>query len=60
MGGCFGSVRPVKVYRHDGSARHGRLLNVGKQGAANKLAACSFGWCWFVLREKYCWLVVGG
>jgi hypothetical protein len=18
------------------------------------------GWCWFVLREKYCWLVVGG
>jgi hypothetical protein len=17
------------------------------------------GWCWFVLREKYCWLVVG-
>jgi hypothetical protein len=18
------------------------------------------GWCWFVLREKYCWLVSGG
>jgi hypothetical protein len=18
------------------------------------------GWCWFVLREKYCWLVGGG
>jgi hypothetical protein len=18
------------------------------------------GWCWFVLREKYCWLVAGG
>jgi hypothetical protein len=18
------------------------------------------GWCWFVLRENYCWLVVGG
>jgi hypothetical protein len=18
------------------------------------------GWCWLVLREKYCWLVVGG
>jgi hypothetical protein len=17
-------------------------------------------WCWFILREKYCWLVVGG
>jgi hypothetical protein len=18
------------------------------------------GWCWFVLREKYCWQIVGG
>jgi hypothetical protein len=18
------------------------------------------GWCWFVLREKYCWLLAGG
>jgi hypothetical protein len=18
------------------------------------------GWCWFVLREKYCWLIAGG
>jgi hypothetical protein len=18
------------------------------------------GWCWFVLKEKYCWLVAGG
>jgi hypothetical protein len=18
------------------------------------------GWCWFVLRKKYCWLIVGG
>jgi hypothetical protein len=18
------------------------------------------GWCWFVLREEYCWLIVGG
>jgi hypothetical protein len=18
------------------------------------------GWCWFVLREEYCWLVIGG
>jgi hypothetical protein len=31
------------------------------------LPACSLfvwlvadGWCWFVLREKYCWLVAGG
>jgi hypothetical protein len=22
--------------------------------------AYSFGWCWFVLREKYCWLVASG
>jgi hypothetical protein len=29
----------------------------------NEHAVCSFeadGWCWFVLREKYCWLVAGG
>jgi hypothetical protein len=31
-----------------------------------KLICCLFvwlvadSWCWFVLREKYCWLVVGG
>jgi hypothetical protein len=18
------------------------------------------GWCWFVLREEYCWLIAGG
>jgi hypothetical protein len=24
-----------------------------------KQMACSFGCCWFVLREKYCWLVAG-
>jgi hypothetical protein len=24
------------------------------------LSACSVGWCWFVLREEYCWLVTGG
>jgi hypothetical protein len=18
------------------------------------------GWCWFVLKEKYCWLIAGG
>jgi hypothetical protein len=22
--------------------------------------ACFDGWCWFVLREKYCWLVADG
>jgi hypothetical protein len=25
-----------------------------------RLTACSVGWCWFVLREEYCWLVAGG
>jgi hypothetical protein len=25
-----------------------------------RLPACSVGWCWFVLREEYCWLVAGG
>jgi hypothetical protein len=25
-----------------------------------KLWACSVGWCWFVPREEYCWLVAGG
>jgi hypothetical protein len=32
-----------------------------------KLRICSLfvwlvadGWCWFVVREKYCWLVAGG
>jgi hypothetical protein len=25
-----------------------------------KVTACSDGWCWFVLREEYCWLVAGG
>jgi hypothetical protein len=18
------------------------------------------GWCWFIMREKYCWLIAGG
>jgi hypothetical protein len=22
--------------------------------------ACSVGWCWFVLKEEYCWLVAAG
>jgi hypothetical protein len=35
--------------------------------ASSSCTACSVGWwlvaggwCWFVLREKYCWLVAGG
>jgi hypothetical protein len=32
----------------------------GLLSRAHDVAACSFGWCWFVLREKYCWLVAGG
>jgi hypothetical protein len=33
----------------------------------SKLSTCGLfgwlvadGWCWFVLREEYCWLVAGG
>jgi hypothetical protein len=28
--------------------------------ARSKQFACSVGWCWFVVREEYCWLVAGG
>jgi hypothetical protein len=44
-------------------------LPVGsRQGTqARRMKACSLfgrlvadGWCWFILREEYCWLVVGG
>jgi hypothetical protein len=31
-----------------------------KKGSSFKLTACSVVWCWFVLREEYCWLVAGG
>jgi hypothetical protein len=35
------------------------ILKKGKK--LDKFAARSVdGWCWFVLREEYCWLVVGG
>jgi hypothetical protein len=36
-------------------------------GHANAVGVCNLfvwlvadGWCWFILREKYCWLVAGG
>jgi hypothetical protein len=43
------------------------ILHVGHQELFYKKELCSLfvwlvadGWCWFVLREKYCWLVAGG
>jgi hypothetical protein len=45
-------------------AASGRFLptDVGERESKSpnqdkRFAACSFGWCWFVLREKYCCLV---
>jgi hypothetical protein len=41
------------------------LILVKKKGKKGKLLdlfvwLVADGWCWFVLREKYCWLVAGG
>jgi hypothetical protein len=39
------------------SAQYDRYV----QYSANELVwLVADGWCWFVLREKYCWLVAGG
>jgi hypothetical protein len=35
------------------------LVARSKQFACS-VFACSVGWCWFVVREEYCWLVAGG
>jgi hypothetical protein len=47
----------------EGSANAKSCCNIAlviKQKGARQPTACSFGWCWFVLREKYCWLIAGG
>jgi hypothetical protein len=36
----------------------GSILNVGSNSLFGWLVAD--GWCWFVPREEYCWLVAGG
>jgi hypothetical protein len=45
-----------------------KLMSAGKVFLKEKISS-SFslfgwlvadGWCWFVLREEYCWLVAGG
>jgi hypothetical protein len=39
-------------------------LNLKKVGNLNICSLFGWlvadGWCWFVLREEYCWLVAGG
>jgi hypothetical protein len=39
---------------------HIRVVVVSPLKIRYGLTACSFGWCWFVLGEKYCWLVADG
>jgi hypothetical protein len=43
------------------------MCQVWPSSTLKRAATCSLfvwlvadGWCWFVLREKYCWLIVGG
>jgi hypothetical protein len=35
-------------------------LFINHEGTKQQPVRLAGGWCWFVLREKYCWLVVGG
>jgi hypothetical protein len=32
----------------------------GRRGSGEQHLRLADGWCWFVLREEYCWLVAGG
>jgi hypothetical protein len=36
----------------------GKIMNSHRVGLFGWLVAD--GWCWFVLREEYCWLVAAG
>jgi hypothetical protein len=37
------------------------ILSILKQGIISLFGwPVVDGWCWFVLREEYCWLVAGG
>jgi hypothetical protein len=37
-----------------------RLLEMTNKTKSLFVWLVADGWCWFVLREKYCWLVAGG
>jgi hypothetical protein len=43
-------------------ATHGNLMNLLDLAKSNSLFIwrVADGWCWFILREKYYWLVGGG
>jgi hypothetical protein len=36
------------------------IWNEGKVKRLMQPVRLADGWCWFVLREEYCWLVAGG
>jgi hypothetical protein len=36
------------------------LLNLGRDVFSLFGWLVADGWCWFLLREEYCWLVAGG
>jgi hypothetical protein len=42
------------------AAEHG--IEGGDESPADSLFGwlVADGWCWFVLREEYCWLIAGG
>jgi hypothetical protein len=47
-------IHSAKAVRHNKSVRSSNRSN------SLFVWLVADGWCWFVLREKYCWLVVGG
>jgi hypothetical protein len=46
------SVASALPYQSDGCSRYPTFSMF--------VSLVADGWCWFVLREKYCWLVAGG
>jgi hypothetical protein len=41
------------------SAKQGSIIDK-KQSTSLFIWLVADDWCWFVLREKYCWLMAGG
>jgi cytochrome c553 len=56
QGGRSGQAGPDRHY-----PARGTIALMATLGHARYCpATCSFGWCWFVLREKYYWLIASG
>jgi hypothetical protein len=49
-----------QLARHCYDSESNILPDIFPALAITSLFGCSVGWCWFVLREEYCWLVAGG